>query len=86
MKIHFHGAVRTVTGSLHVIETARGELVLLDCGMFQGRRRKARKINESLPLDPRRVKAVLLSHGHIDHIGNLPRWVAEGLKCPVFAT
>lgn len=86
MKIHFCGAVRTVTGSLHIIETARGDIILLDCGMFQGRRKKAREINEKLPIDPQRVKAVILSHGHIDHIGNLPTWVSKGLKCPVFAT
>ncbi|MCZ7644618.1 MAG: MBL fold metallo-hydrolase [Planctomycetota bacterium] len=86
MKIRFHGAVRTVTGSLHIVETARGEIVLLDCGMFQGRRKEARERNEVVPLEPKRVKAVVLSHAHIDHIGNLPTWVARGMKCPIFAT
>ncbi len=86
MKIKFHGAVRTVTGSLHIVETSRGEFVLLDCGLFQGRRKDAREINETLPLNPKHVKAVILSHGHIDHIGNLPTWVSRGLNCPVYAT
>ena len=86
MKIHFHGAVRTVTGSLHLIETARGEMVLLDCGLFQGRRSEARQRNTTFPLEPSRIKAVVLSHAHIDHIGNLPTWVATGLRCPVFGT
>ncbi|HEY3322417.1 MAG TPA: MBL fold metallo-hydrolase [Planctomycetota bacterium] len=86
MKIHFHGAVRTVTGSLHIIETSRGEIVLLDCGMFQGRRAEAFQRNTTLPISPSRVKAVVISHAHIDHIGNLPTWAARGLRCPVYAT
>lgn len=86
MKIHFHGAVRTVTGSLHIVETSRGEIVLMDCGLFQGRRSEARERNTKLPVDPTRVKAVVLSHAHIDHIGNLPTWAARGLKCPIYGT
>ncbi|MBI3829584.1 MAG: MBL fold metallo-hydrolase [Planctomycetes bacterium] len=86
MKIRFHGAVRTVTGSLHIVETARGDIVLLDCGLFQGRRAEANARNRTLPLDPSRVKAVVLSHAHIDHIGNLPTWAAKGLRCPIYAT
>ncbi|MCY3018692.1 MAG: MBL fold metallo-hydrolase [Planctomycetota bacterium] len=86
MRLHFHGAVRTVTGSLHIVETTRGDIVLLDCGLFQGRRAEARERNSTLPVEPARVKAVLLSHAHIDHIGNLPTWVARGLRCPIIAT
>ena len=86
MKLHFHGAVRTVTGSLHIVETSRGEIVLLDCGLFQGRRAEARQRNTTLPVEPSRVKAIVLSHAHIDHIGNLPTWAARGLHCPIFAT
>jgi metallo-beta-lactamase family protein len=86
MKIHFHGAVRTVTGSLHLLETARGDLLLLDCGLFQGRRAEARERNLSFPVKPSLIKAVVLSHAHIDHIGNLPTWVAGGLRCPVYGT
>ena len=86
MKLHFHGAVRTVTGSLHIVETARGEIVLLDCGLFQGRRAEARERNTALPIEPGRVKAVLLSHAHIDHIGNLPTWAVRGMRCPIYGT
>ena len=86
MKIRFHGAVRTVTGSLHIVETAQGEIVLLDCGLFQGRRAEAGQRNRTLPVDPQRVKAVVLSHAHIDHIGNLPTWVSRGLRCPIYGT
>ena len=86
MKLTFHGAVKTVTGSLHIVETARGDIVLLDCGLFQGRRAEARTRNESLPVPPSKVRAIVLSHAHIDHIGNLPTWVKQGLKCPIFGT
>lgn len=85
MRILFHGALRTVTGSLHILDTKNG-IVLLDCGMFQGRRAETRQRNESLPVSPDRVKAVILSHAHIDHIGNLPTWVLNGLHCPVYGT
>lgn len=86
MKIRFHGAAQTVTGSCHILETAAGETVLLDCGMFQGRRAEARARNCEFPIDPRIVKAIVLSHAHIDHIGNIPAWVARGLKCPIYGT
>lgn len=86
MKITFHGAVRTVTGSLHLVQTARGDLLLVDCGLFQGRRQEARERNTTFPVEPSRIKAVVLTHSHIDHIGNLPTWVARGLRCPVFGT
>jgi len=86
MKLRFHGAVRTVTGSLHIVETSRGEIILLDCGMFQGRRSEAKIRNTTLPVDPTRVKALVLSHAHIDHIGNIPIWVSKGMRCPIFAT
>lgn len=86
MKITFHGAAQTVTGSLHIVETARGDIVLMDCGMFQGRRAEARAINNQFPVDPKKVRAIVLSHSHIDHIGNIPAWVAHGLKCPIYGT
>ena len=86
MKIRFHGAVQTVTGSLHIIETARGETVFLDCGLFQGRRAESRERNEKFPVPAHKVDAVVLSHAHMDHVGNLPTWVSKGLKCAVYAT
>jgi metallo-beta-lactamase family protein len=86
MKIQFHGALGGVTGSLHIIESSRGEVVLLECGLFQGRRAETRERNLALPLAPQRVKAVIVSHAHIDHIGNLPTWARHGLRCPVYGT
>lgn len=86
MKIRFHGAAQTVTGSCHILETAAGETVLLDCGLFQGRRAEAKIRNGEFPVEPRSVRAVVLSHSHIDHIGNVPQWVARGLKCPIYGT
>ena len=86
MKIRFHGACQTVTGSLHIIETARGETVFLDCGLFQGRRQEARERNMKFPVMAHKVDAVVLSHAHMDHVGNLPTWVSKGLKCPVIGT
>jgi len=71
MKISFHGAARSVTGSRHLVE-AGGVRLLLDCGMFQGRRREADWKNRHLGFEPRSVDAVLLSHAHIDHSGALP--------------
>jgi metallo-beta-lactamase family protein len=75
-----------VTGSLHIVETSRGELILLECGLFQGRREEARQRNTALPIAPDRVRAVVISHAHIDHIGCLPVWVKRGLRCPVYGT
>lgn len=71
MKLSFHGAARSVTGSRHLIETA-GCRLLLDCGMFQGRREEADRQNRDLGFDPKSLSSVLLSHAHIDHSGALP--------------
>lgn len=71
MKLSFHGAARSVTGSRHLIEMA-GCRLLLDCGMFQGRREEADRQNRELGFDPKSLSAVLLSHAHIDHSGALP--------------
>jgi len=77
MKITFHGAARTTTGSMHLIETDR-PCILLDCGLYQGRRGEAFERNAHLPFDPESITHVILSHAHIDHSGNLPTLVKNG--------
>jgi metallo-beta-lactamase family protein len=77
MKITFHGAVRTTTGSMHLVETAN-QRILLDCGLYQGHRDEAFERNSHLPFDPKSVTASILSHAHIDHSGNLPTLVKSG--------
>jgi len=71
MHITFYGAVREVTGSMHLISTEY-DRVLLDCGMFQGRRRESAEKNKMMPFDPKTLTNVVLSHAHIDHSGRLP--------------
>ena len=71
MNITFYGAVREVTGSMHLLATEQ-DRILLDCGMFQGRRKETRAKNAVIPFDPRILTNVVLSHGHIDHSGRLP--------------
>lgn len=85
MKIRFLGAARTVTGSMHLVE-ANGSRVLLDCGLFQGRRAEARRRNRELPLDIPGLDAVLLGHAHIDHCGNLPSLATQGFDGFIYAT
>ncbi len=71
MHITFHGAVREVTGSMHMVTTEKDH-ILLDCGMFQGRRKEAELKNRVLPFDPKLVTNIILSHAHIDHSGRIP--------------
>ncbi len=71
MKLSFHGAARSVTGSRHMLEIP-GFRLLLDCGLFQGRRDEALRQNRDLGFDPKSLSAVLLSHAHVDHSGALP--------------
>jgi len=73
MNIQFFGAARTVTGSMHLI-TVNGTKILLDCGLYQGKRSESYERNKNLPFNPADIDAVLLSHAHIDHAGNLPIW------------
>ena len=72
MKITFCGAAETVTGSCHLIET-NGLKILLDCGMFQGRRSIEARNKAAFPFDPKTIDMVLLSHAHLDHVGLIPR-------------
>ena len=85
MRISFHGAAQTVTGSQHVIEI-NGKSLLLDCGLYQGRRKDAIRINRNFKFDCSKIDAVLLSHAHIDHCGNLPHLVKDGYRNPIYAT
>lgn len=85
MHIDFVGAAQTVTGSKHVIRTKHAN-VLLDCGMFQGRRRESNELNRHLGIDPSDIHAVVLSHAHIDHSGALPVLVAQGYDGPIYTT
>ncbi len=85
MKLTFWGAARTVTGSMHQLDF-QGETYLLDCGLFQGRRQEAFRRNRELPVHARNVQAVLLSHAHIDHSGNLPNLVRNGFSGPIFTS
>jgi metallo-beta-lactamase family protein len=85
MIIQFLGAARTVTGSMHLI-SANGTRILLDCGMFQGKRSEAYERNRNFPFNPADIDAVMLSHAHIDHAGNLPNLVKNGFRGPIYAT
>ena len=85
MKIQFLGAARTVTGSMHLLEV-NGQRLLLECGLYQGRRADTYEVNQKLPFDPHSIDAVILSHAHMDHSGNLPNLVKQGFSGPIFAT
>ncbi|MDF1502773.1 MBL fold metallo-hydrolase [Roseisolibacter sp. H3M3-2] len=85
MQIEFSGAAREVTGSCHIVR-ANGKTILLDCGLFQGRRRESESKNRRLPLPVGEIDAVILSHAHIDHAGRLPYLVNEGYRGDIWAT
>ncbi|MFN8411573.1 MAG: MBL fold metallo-hydrolase [Anaerolineales bacterium] len=85
MRISFHGAAHTVTGSQHLIEV-NGSRLLLDCGLYQGKRAETYERNLTFKHDPRLVNAVILSHAHIDHAGNLPNLAKQGFNGPIYAT
>jgi metallo-beta-lactamase family protein len=85
MQISFFGAAHTVTGSRHLI-SINGKRLLLDCGLYQGHRKDTYKRNLSFPFDVTTVDAVILSHAHIDHSGNLPNMVKQGYSGPIYAT
>jgi metallo-beta-lactamase family protein len=85
MNIQFWGAAREVPGSMHLLEVG-GRRILLDCGMYQGRRKHAFERNRNFPFEPSSIDAVVLSHAHIDHCGNLPTLVRAGFGGKIYAT
>lgn len=85
MRLTFWGAARTVTGSMHHLEVA-GKRYLLDCGQYQGRRKEAEARNRNFPFPCSSIDAVVLSHAHIDHSGNLPLLVKNGFNGPIYTS
>jgi len=85
MRIYFHGAARTVTGSMHLLEINNCK-ILLDCGLYQGQRKETTRRNRYFPFDAHEINAVILSHAHIDHSGNLPNLVQKGFEGAIYTT
>jgi metallo-beta-lactamase family protein len=85
LKIQFYGGARTVTGSQHLL-TINGKKILLECGLFQGRRQDTYEKNKNFGFDPKEIDALILSHAHIDHSGNIPNLVKNGFDGPIYAT
>jgi metallo-beta-lactamase family protein len=85
MRINFDGAAQTVTGSQHLVNI-NGSSLLLECGFYQGRRQESYERNCNFPFDPSKIDAVILSHAHIDHSGNLANLVKQGYRGPIYAT
>jgi metallo-beta-lactamase family protein len=85
VEITFHGAAQTVTGSQHLL-SVNGKQILLDCGLYQGARAEAIIRNRTFLFDPTKVDALILSHAHIDHCGNIPNLVKQGFRGPIHTT
>ncbi|XZF15451.1 MBL fold metallo-hydrolase RNA specificity domain-containing protein [Chitinophagaceae bacterium MMS25-I14] len=86
MKISFHGAARTVTGSKHIVHINPDKKILLDCGMFQGLGKDTLKLNSEWGFEPSEISYVIISHAHIDHTGLLPKLVKDGYSGPIYCT
>jgi len=86
MKITFHGAARTVTGSKHLLRLNNGRQILLDCGMFQGMGKETDELNRTWGFEPSEVNLVVISHAHVDHVGLLPKLVKDGYRGPIYCT
>lgn len=85
MRIHFHGATRTTTGSMYLLEI-NGRRLLLECGLYQGRREESITRNCCFPFDPKTLDAAILSHAHIDHCGNFPNLCKQGFSGNIYST
>ncbi len=85
MELQFWGAAQTVTGSMHLLKV-NNHNILLDCGLYQGHRKEAFERNNNFPFDPAEIDALIVSHAHIDHIGNIPTLVKHGYRGPIWAT
>ena len=83
--VTFIGATQTVTGSMHLIEVADHK-VLLDCGLYFGQRSEGKLRNKRFPFAPDKLDAVIISHAHVDHCGNLPNLVRQGFSGPIYCT
>jgi metallo-beta-lactamase family protein len=86
MKVKFLGATETVTGSKHLLITEKGRQILLDCGLYQGMGKETPQLNEHIGLNPTELDAIILSHAHIDHSGNLPYLVRQGFRGKIYCT
>lgn len=86
MKIAFHGAARTVTGSKHLVSLKNGKKILLDCGMYQGLGKETDVLNRDWGFNPPEVNYLILSHAHIDHSGLIPKLVKDGFKGKIYCT
>ncbi len=85
MLIRYFGATRTTTGSMYLVEV-NGQQILLECGLFQGRREESIERNRNFPFDPAKVSAAILSHAHIDHVGNFPNLCRQGFTGNIYCT
>ncbi len=85
INLKFLGGTRTVTGSSHLVSTDKSQ-VLLDAGLFHGRRDESYRVNTTLNYNPHKIDALVLSHAHIDHCGNIPTLIKKGLRCKVYTT
>jgi len=85
LKIQFLGGARTVTGSQHLL-FINGKKILLECGLFQGRRKDTYQKNKNFHFDPSEIDVMVLSHAHIDHSGNIPNLVRNGFDGCIYAT
>lgn len=86
MKVSFHGAARTVTGSKHILHIHPNKKILLDCGLFQGMGKEGIQLNREWGFEPTELTTVIISHAHIDHIGLLPKLVKDGYKGDIWCT